>query len=290
MYLFILLITSLLSSILYAHQPVMDMAPRWEDGYGIQLRQENYGSNKLLKGSTTIANPYGLKRFVYKTWLEGIYTFSKEKRITFKLPYIKQQRTKKTTLSTTAKQKNRGIGDVILGIPLKKYTNNKAATNNISFTPSLRIPTGSTTGDYPIGDGSWDLGLSLSYSNETPKIYQLYDLFFWKNTKGKRNMQQGDELGLDINLGYHAYHNDEAEAGIYLMLDIRARYNGKPNVESRELTNSTGGKSLYSGPILVVYQENIMFRIEYTFPVYEKVDGIANSQGQKLNIGLGITF
>jgi len=26
----------------YAHQPVMDMAPRWEEGYGFQLRHDRF--------------------------------------------------------------------------------------------------------------------------------------------------------------------------------------------------------------------------------------------------------
>ena len=29
---------------LYAHQPVMDMAPRWNNGYGVQTRVEQANS------------------------------------------------------------------------------------------------------------------------------------------------------------------------------------------------------------------------------------------------------
>ena len=53
----ILLITTLL-----AHQPVMDMAPRWSGGYGFQIRNE-YSPNV----SST-------------NWFEGVYTRSREKR------------------------------------------------------------------------------------------------------------------------------------------------------------------------------------------------------------------
>ena len=40
-----------------AHQPVMDMAPRWADGYGIQLRQVHFGSDDLVRGNDSIDNP-----------------------------------------------------------------------------------------------------------------------------------------------------------------------------------------------------------------------------------------
>lgn len=274
---------------LTAHQPVMDMAPRWEEGYGFQVRQEHFGSNELLKGSNKVNNPDNKKRYVYTTWFEGVYTFKKEIRVTFKVPYLYQTRTRPEAINHP-KQKNQGLGDIVFGLPLKKYTNFESSTQNISLTPSIRIPTAATSGDYALGDGSWDFGLSLSYSHENPKFYQLYDVFVWKNTAGKRNMKTGDELGLDINLGYHAYHDENKEQGLFIMLDIRARHYQKPNLQARTLTNATGGQSLYSGPIVVLYQENIMMRAEYRWPIYEKVDGIANSRGNELNIGIGITF
>ena len=75
-----------------AHHPVMDMAPRWEDGYGLQLRHEWYGSDELLDGDSTVSNPLNRGRYVHRTWLEGVYTFDRSKRLTFKLPQIHQRR------------------------------------------------------------------------------------------------------------------------------------------------------------------------------------------------------
>lgn len=39
----------------------MDMAPRWEEGYGFQVRYENFGSDDLMDGDSEISNPLGLK-------------------------------------------------------------------------------------------------------------------------------------------------------------------------------------------------------------------------------------
>ena len=41
-----------------AHQPVMDMAPRWAEGYGFQLRQEHFGSDDLMRGSDSVENAF----------------------------------------------------------------------------------------------------------------------------------------------------------------------------------------------------------------------------------------
>jgi hypothetical protein len=135
-----------MSGPVFAHQPIMDMAPRWSDGYGVQTRVERFDSD------TT-------------TWVEGVYTWDSSVRATLKLPLREGE-----------------LGDAILGLPLKKYKNAGASTSNWSLTPSVQLPTGdgSDGGD----EGDWDAGLSVSYSSETPTFYQLYDLYTWGDETG----------------------------------------------------------------------------------------------------------
>lgn len=192
------------------------MAPRWSDGYGFQTRVESFNS------TTT-------------TWFEGIYTFKKSVRATFKLPY-----------------QNGEFGGLILGLPLKKYTNSGANTSNWSVTPSVQLPTGT--------EEDWDLGLSLSYSSETPSFYQLYDLYTW-----------GDRTGLDINVGY-AFPNKGG--GQFLLWDV-------------SLLTSDEGDRIQSGPVYVRFKKNIMFRAEFKGLVYERD---SNWSGNAINLGIGIVF
>lgn len=196
-----------------AHQPVMDMAPRWADGYGIQTRVENFDS------TTT-------------TWVEGVYTWDKSVRATFKLPYQSGE-----------------IGDLILGLPLKKYRNVGAKTWNWSITPSVQIPSGEP--------GEWDTGLSLSYSSETPSFYQLYDLYTW-----------GDRTGLDINAGF-AFPGKGG--GKFALWDI-------------SLLTSRDGDRIQTGPIFVYFKKNFMFRAEYKFLAYEH-DSVWSGDQVSLAVG-----
>lgn len=281
----VFLLSSLVSVSAIAHQPVMDMGPRWEGGYGLQIRHESYGSNTLLEGDNEINNPLGIERYIDKTWIEGVYTFDRSKRITFKLPHIQQERTKNIG-GQGIRQTNSGMGDLILGFPMKRYFNRGAETGNWSFTPSLRIPTGSYSGDYPLSDGSWDVGLSFSYSSETPYFYQLYDLFYWSNSEGKREMHEGDEFGLDINWGIHPLHDNLTNSGMFLMWDVSALHNNRSNT----LTSASEGTFLHTGPVLVLYKESAMFRAEYKFAAYEKIDGVGNSKGDIFQVGIGFAF
>jgi hypothetical protein len=276
----------ILSFSVHAHQPVMDMAPRWDDGYGFQIRHENYGSKKLMNGDSEIVNPLNQEISINKTWFEGVYTFDKSIRITAKLPYIKKSIITNNN-GAALKQSSEGFGDFILGVPLKHYVNGSNYTSNLSLTPSVRFPTGSSSGDFPISDGSTDFGLSLAYSRSTSKFYQLYDLFYWMNNKGERGMNDGDEIGLDINVGFHPIHRNYDNSGMFILWDITLRQ----QTQGASLNgNINGGKRIHSGPILILYRNNIMFRAEYKLPIYENFEGTSLSRGNELNIGIGITF
>jgi len=270
-----------------AHQPVMDMAPRWAEGYGFQIRQEHFGSNDLMRGSDDIPNTLDIDRYVDTTWLEGVYTFKRSIRATIKIPYIDQRRNA-TINGVAVRQQNNGLGDVVLGLPLKRYKNRGASTSNWGITPSIRIPTGSSSGNFPISDGSWDMGLSFAYSRETPMVYQLYDLYYWHQGSGERGMQTGDSWGLDVNVGLHPWHDNDSNSGIFTLWDISARHDDAPN--ARNLTTASGGDRVQTGPVLVYYRQNFMLRAEAKFLAYEHVDGIRLSRGNEFSLSLGFTF
>jgi hypothetical protein len=271
----------------HAHQPVMDMAPRWAEGYGFQLRTERYGSDDLKRGSDDISNPEGAERYVNTTWLEGVYTFDRSIRTTVKIPYVNQKRTIPDP-SGNIRQTNKGLGDVVIGLPLKKYKNAGSVTQNWGLTPSLRVPTGDDSGDFPISDGSWDVGLSLSYAWENPLIYQLYDLYYWRQGSGSHGMQTGDSWGLDINVGLHPWHSNETDSGVFLLWDVSAHHEDQPN--SRNLTTASGGDRVHTGPVFIFYRDNFMARGEYKFAAYEDVDGVGLSRGDEFSLAVGLTF
>jgi len=274
-----------LAPLALSHQPVMDMAPRWDEGWGFQVRHESRYADKTKSGDSKTDNPLGRKRSVNKTWIEGVYTWNRSIRATLKLPYVEQSRTAVVD-GVPIKQTGEGFGDLILGLPLKHYINRAGATENIGFTPSLRVPTGTTHGEYPASDGGVDAGLSVSYSSETPVLYQFYDAFYWFNDSQKSTIDEGDLLGFDANIGIHPYHDNATNSGIFVMGDLRVRYQER----GRDPGGDTGGTRISVGPVVVYYYQNIMFRAEYRFPVYENVAGSQVSYGQELAIGIGITF
>ncbi len=213
-----LLLALLYPAYAFAHQPVMDMAPRWDGGYGAQTRLEMMGDD------TT-------------TWLEGVYTFNKAIRTTVKLGYRDGQ-----------------LDDAIIGLPLKYYTNEGATTANWSITPSVRFAKNESN------KRDSELGVSMSYSSETPSFYQLYDLYAWE-----------DRVGLDINAGF-GFPNDDG--GRFALWDVSA-------------LSTDDGDRVQTGPVFVLFHNNIMMRAEFKATVY---DHGSIASGNYVGLGIGVVY
>ncbi len=247
-----------MSVLVFAHQPVMDMAPRWSGGYGFQIRHESFGSDRTINDKDMLSSYY---QQTY--WLEGVYTWHRSKRITFKLPYHKADE-KNGNIKFT----DNAVGDLILAVPLKKYSNLNRSTQNFGFTPQVRIPLLDEKG---IESGHLGAGVSLAYTLESFSFYQFYDVFGWVYD------DKDDQLGLDVNLGIHPYHNNNTNTGVFLIWDLSCRWEESSTI-------------LLSGPVLMPYRQNMMARLEVKFPVVENGKSTQLSRGLTINTGIGFVF
>ena len=268
-----------------AAQPVMNEAPRWAGGWGFQVRNLHRESDALILKDKEIANPFGKKRRVNRTMLEGVYTWDRSKRITVKIPYIDQMRVTEVN-GRAVRQEDRGLGDIVVGTPLRKYTNYKEWTSNISFTPSIRIPSGETGGDYPISDGSTDVGISLSYGAESPKYLLGVGASYWINNEGKRGQKEGDELDIDIILGRNMFHNSKKSSAVSFQLEFQWHHKESGFL----LSGNNEGDRITVGPAVAYFRGNAIVRAVYSLPVYERYSQESVSYGHQFDIGIGWVF
>ena len=259
-----------LTGILVAHQPVMDMAPRWAGGWGFQFRYETLGSDKILNGEDSNA---GLSYYRKTTWLEGVYTWKRSIRATFKLPYHQVKSEHQLIDWGNPIKEGKGLGDLIVAIPLKKYFNLKRSTGNFGVTPQIRLKTGDNS-DVLTSKGGY--GLSLSYNAENFKTYQLYDVYGWSLDDGS------SIIGVDVNLGWHPIHKNETNSGLFVMWDgtFQLKTDKDRNADMR----------FFTGPIAVLYKGGIMARIDVKIPVSESADLASLSKGIMVQTGIGFVF
>lgn len=163
---------------LNADQPIMNMMPRWDGGYGFQVRAEHVHRSDLKQGSDVVGR--GLSEDLTQLHLEGVYTWDRSIRLTAKLPYVADAR--REVLGAGGQkviQHDEGIGDLTLALPLKKYFNLDARSGSWTLAPQLRIPLGKEDDEFEVWDGVWGSGLSLGYETETYHWFIATSAGFW---------------------------------------------------------------------------------------------------------------
>lgn len=283
------LLLSLFPLLVNAHQPVMDMAPRWSGGYGFQIRHERILLDKLERDGEEVGNPDGLRSEADITWVEGVYTFHRSVRVTFKLPYeLREKRLSAGSQPRDAKAS--GFGDLILALPIKRYRNYLAHTTNLAFTPSVILPTGSTKGDLPLGRGTVDYGLSVSLAREATRTFGLWDLFTKIHTQGADGKTKGNSVGFDMNVGIYPYQDSRKDFSTLILWGTHARWEDKDKIGGGGRDGNTGGFKLEMAPIAVVLWRNMALRVETYLPVYKNLNGTQLTGSYTLHGGFGITF
>lgn len=156
---------------LAADQPIMNMMPRWDGGYGFQVLAETIHRSDLKQGDDVIAS--GFSEDISVLHLQGVYTWDRSVRLTFKLPYVVDAR--REVLGSSGEkivQKDDGLGDLTLALPVKQYFNLAARSGNWTLAPQVRIPLGQADDAYEVANRVWGGGLFAGYETET------YDWFF----------------------------------------------------------------------------------------------------------------
>lgn len=186
----------LIGTMVFAHQPVMDMAPRWNGGYGFQVRYESFGSDRTIHEQNILSS-----YFQQTYWLEGVYTWHRAKRITFKLPYHMIERQDADLVA-----KSKSFGDLILAVPLKKYSNFKRRTQNFGFTPQIRIPSNTKEDVLEWKDDSQTEPTTSEIDTEVARLQAISDGNAYQRTRATAYAELKEQLDL-------LYHDMTADKG-----------------------------------------------------------------------------
>jgi len=250
-----------------AEQPVMGMVPRWDGGHGIQAFYTYRKSSSILEGSSELANPYGLSESLASASFEGVYTWDRSVRATFKLPYL--ERSREVVHSSEIEQlRQSGWGDLKLALPLKLYFNRERHSGNWSMTPQVKLPTASSKGPLALGDGSVDYALGFGFEKENPYLLYNFGLTYWNTGSAEKP----DRWEFESLVAWN-FAKDK-----FLGLDLDGIWN----------SDSTS-RRIETGPSFFWWIEHsVLMKIEYKRVLDERVAGRAFASGDQWRIGFGI--
>ena len=260
----LLFFTALISQ---ADQPIMNMMPRWDGGYGYQVLYEYIDRENLLEGDKVIGKGWG--ETIQQLHIQGVYTWDRSIRITAKLPIVLDAERINLVGGQRVVQQDKGIGDLTLALPLKKYFNLMKRTGNWSVTPQIRVPL-SSPDEYDVWDRAWGAGLFIGYETE------VRHWFFATGT------------------GYWTFENDEPNEW---HASIDAGWNFRDNAQllwESDWHYEDDGKHFASlGPALYWrYNDNTHLRFEYKRSLAEKAsDNVYDHVGgNRFQVGVGFVY
>ena len=264
--------------VLVADEPIMNMMPRWAGGWGYQFIEEYRSESDLLLGERK-AYP-GYTEDVHLMHLQGVYTWGKiplgflgefNTRLTAKLPYVLEARREMPDGSGGKKiQKDNGIGDFTLALPLKKYFNLDGRSGSWTFKPMARLPFAGD-GDYEVYDGEWGNGAGVAYEFETAKWHVATSTSGWV---------------------YHGSEPFESHSSIDLGYNFDARgSNGSIYWETDFHWEDDGSETLSAGPALYWnVNDTVHWKLEWKHDFHDRQGTLDHGNGNVFKFSLGFVF
>ncbi|MEC8649717.1 MAG: hypothetical protein VXX82_02165, partial [Verrucomicrobiota bacterium] len=183
---------------LLGDQPIMNMMPRWDGGYGVQVLAETIHRSDLKLRDVVVGKGYSEN--IQLLHLQGVYTWDRSVRFTFKLPYVVSAKREVLGINNEkVVQHNQDIGDLTLALPLKQYFNLSTRSGNWSIVPQIIIPLGAADNEhnYSVANRIWGSGISLGYETETYHWFFAASVSAWAYECRKANLWGGSiDLGL----------------------------------------------------------------------------------------------
>lgn len=252
-----------------ADQPIMNMMPRWSEGYGFQLIQEYRHKRDLLLDDKKVGR--GLTEDVHILNLEAVYTWERWIRLTAKLPYILHaEREIFDSQGDVQKQTDSGFGDLTLALPLKKYFNLDGRSGSWTLAPQLRVPIANQD-EYSISDGEWGAGFSIGYETETAHWFISTGANLWTFED-----QEPFEVGAHLDLGRNFFAFNSS---------------GQILWETDFKWEDDGSYLLKSGPALYwKFTDTIHGRLEWKHDFYDRRGVLDHGNGDTVKIGLGFVY
>ncbi|MGC6424947.1 MAG: hypothetical protein ACON4O_08190 [Lentimonas sp.] len=253
----------------HADQPIMNMMPRWDGGYGFQVRAEHIHRSDLKQGSDVLGR--GFTEDISKLHLEGVYTWDRSIRMTFKLPYIVDAR--REVLDENRNkivQHDSGIGDLTVALPLKQYFNLAARSGSWTLAPQIRVPLGEKNDGYSVPDRVWGAGAFLGYETETYNWFFATGASFWVFEQ-----VEPTEWSYTVDLGWNARDN------MQLLIETDLKWD-----DDNAFTASTG-PALYWR-----WSDHVHTRIEWKHDVVSRVSTHTpdHGNGDRISVGVGFVF
>ena len=246
-----LFLTGFVASPVQAHDPVFGIGPHVLYKGGVEIAPEVSTDKKGNERETDLALEltYGLTG----DWAAGI-----------DLPY---------RFSKDGSDDASGVGDVSLFTKYRFWRNDSlGAQESAAVLAKVNFASGDEDKTPPVGSGSTDAILGLSYGYESRKWYRWASVRYRRNGENDDRLRRGDKVLVDLVGGIRPKLTSYLEPDTVWLLELNGEYGRRAELRGSNLPN-TGGKELFLSPGIFWTRRNFAVKAGVQIPVASNLNG-----------------
>jgi len=242
---------ALTSQTAMAHDPVFGIGPHvlFKDGVEVALEVESEKAGRDDEQGLALELTYGLTG----DWAVGV-----------ELPY---------ELKDNGTDSSDGLGDLALFTKYRFWREDSLGLQE-SAAVFLKVitDTGSNSKAPPIGKGTTDSIVGLTYGYEGRKWYRWASARYRFNGTNNAGIERGDKILIDFVGGIRPNLTGYLETDIVYLLELNGEFGKRARLNGFELTN-TGGTEWFISPGIFWTQRNFAIKAGVQIPIYANLNG-----------------
>ena len=239
------------ASPVHAHDPIFGIGPHVLYKGGIEVAPEVHTGKKGSERETELGLEltYGLTG----DWAAGI-----------DLPY---------RFSKDGSDDASGVGDVSLFTKYRFWRHDTlGAQETAAILAKVKFASGDEDKTPPIGSGSTDAILGLSYGYESRKWYRWASVRYRRNGENDAGLRRGDKVLVDLVGGIRPKPTGYLEPDTVWLLELNGEYGRRAEFRGSNLAN-TGGTELFVSPGIFWTKRNFAVKAGVQIPIVSNLHG-----------------
>ncbi len=245
------LLAGVLASPVWAHDPIFGIGPHVLYKGGVEVAPEVHREKKGNERDTELGLEltYGLTG----DWAAGI-----------DLPY---------RFAEDGSEDASGVGDVSLFTKYRFWRNDTlGAQETAAILAKVQFASGDDNKIPPVGSGSTDAILGLTYGYEGRKWYRWASIRYRRNGENDDRLRRGDKVLVDLVGGIRPKPTGYLEPDTVWLLELNAEYGQRAELRGSELPD-TGGTELFLSPGIFWTKRNFAVKAGVQIPIVSNLHG-----------------
>ncbi|NIP72225.1 MAG: transporter [Gammaproteobacteria bacterium] len=245
------LLVLLLSSPAWAHDPVFGLGPHVLYKGGVEVAPEVHVEKKGDEKETELG-------------LELVYGITGDWAAGIELPYARKEE---------GPESASGTGDVSLFTKYRFWRHDTlGAQESAAVLLKVKTDTGDDNSTPPLGTGTTDTILGLTYGYESLKWYRWASVRYRFNGENDAGLRRGDKILFDLVGGWRPTPPSYYEPDTVWLLELNGEYGERAELNGAELPN-TGGTEWFLSPGIFWTKRNFAIKAGVQIPIASDLNG-----------------